>query len=1160
MQILSSLDAVALTQALELPYAAATRLDGQVRARWPSLDFARATGDAKVSLAASRPRPSPGVVPVEGDLVVSAKDRVITAGMTRVRAAATTVDGRVSLTDRRALAGVVHAKADDLAGVIGFVEAALGRPRGSLVGTPLTGSAAVEGTFGGTIDAPAIDVTVQAPTLAAGAIAGMAVNAQARYTPSIVTVSRADLTWRAARVHANGEVQLTGRRAMNLTANVDDVPIDATLAAFGHSELPATGTVALTATIAGTVSKPQGVVTLRGTDLMTYGEALGTLALDARLDGRRVALQHLQLDKPQPGGDGRLTGSGWYDLDRRAYDIALKTENVELLGLTLPDGAPVRGALDLEARGQGTIDNPGGSATIHLRDMQLRQNSYGNFAVDASVAGQQAHVRAVADKFNVTASAVVSTNAPYAGTAEAAVDDLDLASLPMKPEAGVGGVIRAHLSAAGNLKTPAAGSASATIERAAITWNTQPINLEGPAAIRYANQQVSIDGLTVRALDSTLTVKGMVPVDARSGEGALDVDAKLNLATLATYAPPSAELTAEGGVALTGTLRGSLRRIEPALTLTIDSASVNAAALKQPISDMGVELTVANGGLQLSDLHAALGTGRLDASGSVPFGWLPETLPFEIPRGTGPAQVHATLTDLDLAALPGVPETLKGGVSVRADMEAPRPDVASITGRLVFPDLKFDFDGLTLAQQDASEVALANGDINIEKLTLEGTLGHVELSGRAGLLGPRPLDLMARANLNAAAATTFAKQARVGGQTTLEIAATGTMAQPIVKGFVELADGNISVQQPQIAAQGLQARIDFTPERITLSRLEGRLNGGTLSGSGGLALQGLKPRDTNFRIAAQDVGLDQPLNIRSFSNADIRVTQKGEDMIVGGQIAIREAGLTEDLNFDTGLFAYLNTPRTLELTETRKPWLEHVRFDLMVNTESPMLVDNNLAKAEIDANVRVLGTVYETGLSGQLQLDEGAVLTLNERQYNVQRGVIGFIDDRRIVPSFDFQLSTTARHYDITIDATGTPGDTQTTLTSDPSLPEPDIMALLVTGRTLDEMRGQEFEVAQNQVFSYLGGRVGSTLGRSLEHATGLSTVKIEPNVIASETQPTARLSVGQNLTDDLSLVYSTDLVNSSDQVWIAEYRRDATVRDPDGAPERRQFQARLPP
>src|SRR5262249_14896130 len=159
----------------------------------------------------------------------------------------------------------------------------------------------------------------------------------------------------------------------------------------------------------------------------------------------------------------------------------------------------------------------------------------------------------------------------------------------------------------------------------------------------------------------------------------------------------------------------------------------------------------------------------------------------------------------------------KGGVSFRADIEAPRPDVASVSGRLVFPDLQFDFDGLTLAQQEMSEIELANGDINIRKFVLDGTVGHVDVTGRAGLLEPRPVDLVARASIDAATATKFAKQARVGGQTTLEIAATGTMGQPLVKGFVELVDGRIAVVQPQIAAQDLQARIDFTPEHITLS-------------------------------------------------------------------------------------------------------------------------------------------------------------------------------------------------------------------------------------------------------------------------------------------------------------------------------------------------------
>jgi outer membrane protein assembly factor BamA len=152
-----------------------------------------------------------------------------------------------------------------------------------------------------------------------------------------------------------------------------------------------------------------------------------------------------------------------------------------------------------------------------------------------------------------------------------------------------------------------------------------------------------------------------------------------------------------------------------------------------------------------------------------------------------------------------------------------------------------------------------------------------------------------------------------------------------------------------------------------------------------------------------------------------------------------------------------------------------------------------------------------------------------------------FADERRIFPSFDLLLNTTAASYDVTIAVTGTPGDTETTLTSSPSLPEPDIMALLVTGRTLDQMRGEEYEVARAQVLSYLTGRLGSSLGRGLQQATGLSEVRIEPTLIANEADPSARLTVGQDLTDELKLVYSTSLTDSNDQIWVAEY--DVTRR-----------------
>ena len=78
-----------------------------------------------------------------------------------------------------------------------------------------------------------------------------------------------------------------------------------------------------------------------------------------------------------------------------------------------------------------------------------------------------------------------------------------------------------------------------------------------------------------------------------------------------------------------------------------------------------------------------------------------------------------------------------------------------------------------------------------------------------------------------------------------------------------------------------------------------------------------------------------------------------------------EAGLTGDVNFDTGLLAAMTARRKLDLTEERDPFLERVRFNVNVDTATPILVDNNLARAEVRARLRVVGTPYEPGLSGQ---------------------------------------------------------------------------------------------------------------------------------------------------------------------------------------------------
>ena len=413
--------------------------------------------------------------------------------------------------------------------------------------------------------------------------------------------------------------------------------------------------------------------------------------------------------------------------------------------------------------------------------------------------------------------------------------------------------------------------------------------------------------------------------------------------------------------------------------------------------------------------------------------------------------------------------------------------------------------------------------------------------GRSGWPATARSAIDAKGKINIAAASLVTDRVDAEGDATIDLQARGTVAAPELTGQVVLTDANLVADEISVAAERINARLDLAGSRVRLETLSADVNGGTLKGAGEASLGAGGIRDINLELTTSDFAYDAPLDLRTLSNGTVRIQSKGEEIVVDGRITVDEGGLTGDINFDTGLLAAVTERRKLDLTEERNPLLDRVRFNVAVDTATPILVDNNLAQAEIDVNVRLLGTPYETGLSGQIEVREGGEIRLNERSYETERGIIRFLDERRIVPTFDLLLNTTANNYDVTIAVSGTTDDTETTLTSEPSLPEPDIMALLVTGRTLDEMRGEEFDVAREQMLSYLAGRVGSSLGRGLEKATGLSEVRVEPHLIGNEADPSARLTVGQELTDNLELIYSTDLVDSNDQIWVAEY--DVTRR-----------------
>ena len=368
---------------------------------------------------------------------------------------------------------------------------------------------------------------------------------------------------------------------------------------------------------------------------------------------------------------------------------------------------------------------------------------------------------------------------PYPSTFEVRANDVDLTNLPVKIDQPVTGRVTATVRGSGPLSDfMDKGQATAEIAALDLRYKDQPVQSDGPIVARYEGQKLTIDRATLVARESRVSLSGTLPLDQRGGEGTIQLSAKLDLPSLMQYVPTAQPVVAKGLATIDGTIRGNLKRIDPNIAVTLTDGYFLAEGQKQAVTNANLQALIQNGALELQTASAQMGVANVSASGTVPFGLLPATLPVELPRRQGPAQFTAELKALNLADLGNLPENVGGTVSARLEATAIRPEIEAVEARLTFPDLKVNVGSYALAQTGTSEIAISNGVARVTQFALTGPSTDIKIAGTAGLTGTRPLDLRVDGNFDAAIATAFTEAVQTRGATELRASIAGTADNP----------------------------------------------------------------------------------------------------------------------------------------------------------------------------------------------------------------------------------------------------------------------------------------------------------------------------------------------------------------------------------------------
>ncbi|MBH0237837.1 translocation/assembly module TamB domain-containing protein [Methylobrevis albus] len=905
--------------------------------------------------------------------------------------------------------------------------------------------------------------------------------------------------------------QLRARLEGTFGSENSQLDVDASLTDVGLVTDRASGAVVLDARLTGSNAAPVIAAAISSDELVLNGRPLrnarigfdgtagaervdGRVSMAGDLDGvpldaaaviatdddgtRRISDLVLNAGATRLAGAVAMSPAGLFDgrLTANSPDISV------IAPLLLIDAA---GAIDADIALANAEGKQGADVTASVRGIRVETISVDEADIDL----------AAADLFGVPALSG-RLGASGIGAGAVRIDRLDLGANRTGDDTDftlTADLEQGRLAADGRLAT-ADGGYDVTLSALSLTRAPDlAARLSNPVTVAVRGSEVTIPTaeLTVGGAGGS----GRVRLGGRVGETiALDgVIEALPLALGNAFAP---DLRLGG--TLSGTLSATGTSADPSARFALQASRVSAAPLSQAgINALDVTLSSTHaGGVTTIDAATDVGGGRVTLAGSI---------------GGGPGGDRLGLD----AAVRALPVSLANAFVPDLGAAGTLGGTARIAGTIAAPDVTFDIRGEGLSAnvlRDNGVAALgltANGRFQNDTVTLEAAAtgsgglairasGTVPLSG--GGLG---LDVTGSLPLEAANNVLATRGARLAGTVAVDARVTGSLASPQVNGRATASGASFIDPDTNTRIGDIAIAVAFTGERAVIERFSAVTQGGgtvSVSGSVGFADPTL-PAD--LAIALRNARASDGNIVTAQLTGDLTVTGPllGRST-VAGRITIDRAEITIPESFPTSaalldvrhVLPPPNVQRTLERARLTAETRERASaggispvLDVRIDAPARIFVRGRGVDAELGGSITLRGVLTNVVPIGSFELIRGRLDIIGQR-VTFDSGSVTLAGD--LDPYVQLSASTRGNNITVTVTVEGRVSDLSIRLSSTPELPQDEILAQFLFGRSIDDLSPFQIARLAAAVAQLAGGGGGDIIG-SIRSATGLDDLDI---------------------------------------------------------------------
>jgi autotransporter translocation and assembly factor TamB len=298
---------------------------------------------------------------------------------------------------------------------------------------------------------------------------------------------------------------------------------------------------------------------------------------------------------------------------------------------------------------------------------------------------------------------------------------------------------------------------------------------------------------------------------------------------------------------------------------------------------------------------------------------------------------------------------------------------------------------------------------------------------------------------------------QLDGDVALDAAIGGTIAHPVFSGSGDITINAVRFTNATLPAlHGFQSRLVFRDNALDLERFRGDLAGGPFTLGGRIVFTKLTEPHIDLDFRAESILVARNDSLTARADAKIKVSGPLASATVKGDVALTNSHFLKNIDIIPIGLPGRPAPEPPSSTPTLSipdPPLRDWKLDVKITSKDPFLINGNLATGNAIIDLKLNGTGLHPGLQGQVRL-ENFDATLPFSTLSVQYGFLYFTPDDPLNPRVELHGTSLIRDYTISVYVYGTSLAPEAVFSSEPPLPQEDIISLLATGTTRQELTG----------------------------------------------------------------------------------------------------------